>query len=126
MFIIWTVANYYWSKWSMNYQLVIKIPYLFVISLVYTIYIGTTIATVIATNNTSFEQQKHLVIGKDIVDKYIIKENIFQFDTIQELIQQQPDKESNNSEPITDLPIIDSPCKSSCPPNYKLCLYICE
>ncbi|HEU4482775.1 MAG TPA: hypothetical protein VFR65_06945 [Nitrososphaeraceae archaeon] len=40
--------------------------------------------------------------------------------------QKDPDGESDENEPNTDLPIIDSPCKSSCPPNYKLCLYICE
>ena len=40
--------------------------------------------------------------------------------------QKDPDGELDENEPNTDLPIIDSPCKSSCPPNYKLCLYICE
>ncbi len=40
--------------------------------------------------------------------------------------QKDLDGESDENEPNTDLPIIDSPCKSSCPPNYKLCLYICE
>ena len=43
-----------------------------------------------------------------------------------EQLQKRPDGESNENEPITDLPIIDSLCKSSCPPNYKLCLYICK
>ena len=37
----------------------------------------------------------------------------------------QQDQESDGNEPITDLPVIDSPCKSSCPPNYKLCSYMC-
>ena len=37
----------------------------------------------------------------------------------------QQDRESDGNEPITDLPVIDSPCKSSCPPNYKLCSYMC-
>ena len=37
----------------------------------------------------------------------------------------QQDGESDENEPITDLPVIDSPCKSSCPPNYKLCSYMC-
>jgi hypothetical protein len=43
-----------------------------------------------------------------------------------EQLQKRPDGESDENEPNTDLPIIDSPCKSSCPPNYKLCLYICK
>jgi len=37
----------------------------------------------------------------------------------------QQDGELDENEPITDLPVIDSPCKSSCPPNFKLCIYIC-
>ncbi len=37
----------------------------------------------------------------------------------------QQDGESDKNEPITDLPVINSPCKSSCPPNYKLCSYMC-
>ena len=37
----------------------------------------------------------------------------------------QQDGESDENEPITDLPVIDSPCKSACPPNYKLCSYMC-
>jgi hypothetical protein len=40
--------------------------------------------------------------------------------------QQEPDGEPKENEPNTDLPIIDSPCKSSCPPNYELCLFICD
>jgi len=37
----------------------------------------------------------------------------------------QQDGELDENEPITDLPVIDSPCKSNCPPNFKLCIYIC-
>ena len=37
----------------------------------------------------------------------------------------QQDGESDENEPITDLPVIDSPCKSACPPNYKMCIYMC-
>ena len=39
-----------------------------------------------------------------------------------EQLQKWPDGESDENEPITHLPINDSFCKSSCPPNYKLCL----
>jgi hypothetical protein len=41
----------------------------------------------------------------------------------QQLQQQRPDRESDENEPITDLPIIDSPCKSCCQPIYELCMY---
>jgi hypothetical protein len=115
----------------MNHYSVIIIPCFFVITLVYAIStVATTTATAIATTNILIEQQ-HLIIIKNIVDKYVTEEeSIFQFDTtIQTMVQQlqqRPDGESDENEPITDLPIIDSPCKSSCPPNYKLCLYICE
>ncbi len=37
----------------------------------------------------------------------------------------QQDGELDENEPITDLPVIDSPCKSICPPNFKLCIYMC-
>jgi hypothetical protein len=37
----------------------------------------------------------------------------------------QQDGESDENEPITDLPVIDTPCKSACPPNYKMCIYTC-
>jgi hypothetical protein len=37
----------------------------------------------------------------------------------------QEDRESDENEPITDLPVIDSPCKSNCPPTFELCIYMC-
>lgn len=114
----------------MNHNSVITIPCFFVITFVYAISTATAIAAV-TTTSIPMEQQQHLVISKNIVDRYITKEesSIFQFDIIQTMaqqLQQRPDGESDENEPITDLPIIDSPCKSSCPPNYKLCLYICD
>ena len=42
------------------------------------------------------------------------------------MAQLHPDRESDENEPTTDLPNIDSPCQSACPPNYKICLYICN
>ena len=50
-----------------------------------------------------------------------ISDKINLADTI--LVQQ--DGELDENEPITDLPVIDSPCKSNCPPNFKLCIYMC-
>ena len=53
-----------------------------------------------------------------------IPDRIYLANTIQTMLVQQ-DGELDKNEPITDLPIIDSPCKSSCPPNFKLCIYMC-
>ena len=37
----------------------------------------------------------------------------------------QDNGELEENEPITDLPVIDSPCKSNCPPTFELCIYMC-
>ncbi len=103
MFNIGKVVNYYQSRISYSS---ITIPGFFVVmTLVYIIFTVTTNitaagATAIATSSTTSIPIEQL--------------------------QKRPDGESDENEPITDLPIIDSPCKSSCPPTYKLCLYICE
>ena len=56
-------------------------------------------------------------------NNYIL-DRIFLANTNQTTAVQQ-DGELEENEPITDLPVIDSPCKSSCPPNFKLCIYMC-
>ena len=33
--------------------------------------------------------------------------------------------ELDENEPITDLPVIDSPCQSPCPPTAEMCIYMC-
>ena len=38
----------------------------------------------------------------------------------------QQDGESDENEPITDLPVIDSPCKSACPPTAEMCIFMCK
>ena len=53
-----------------------------------------------------------------------ISDRIFLANTNQITAVQQ-DGESDENEPITDLPVIDSPCKSNCPPTFKLCIYMC-
>jgi hypothetical protein len=53
-----------------------------------------------------------------------ISDRIFLANTNQITAVQQ-DGELEEKEPITDLPVIDSPCKSNCPPNFKLCIYMC-
>ena len=56
-------------------------------------------------------------------NNYIL-DRIFLANTNQTTAVQQ-DGELEENEPITDLPVIDSPCKSNCPPNFKLCIYMC-
>lgn len=51
-------------------------------------------------------------------------DRIYLVNAIQKMSVQQ-DGELNGNEPITDLPVIDSPCKSNCPPTFKLCIYMC-
>lgn len=89
-------------------QSVIAIP--FVITFVYALTLTNEYNNVMGDNNS---------------DSYI-SQGIFLANTIPTTAVVQQARESDENEPITDLPIIDSPCKSSCPPNYKLCLYICE
>ena len=56
-------------------------------------------------------------------NNYIL-DRIFLANTNQTTAVQQ-DGELEENEPITDLPVIDSPCKSNCPPNFQLCVYVC-
>ena len=56
-------------------------------------------------------------------NNYIL-DRIFLANTNQTTAVQQGGELEEN-EPITDLPVIDSPCKSNCPPNFKLCIYMC-
>jgi hypothetical protein len=56
-------------------------------------------------------------------NNYIL-DRIFLANTNQTTAVQQ-DGELEENEPITDLPVIDFPCKSNCPPNFKLCIYMC-
>ena len=54
-----------------------------------------------------------------------ISDRIYIANTIQTMSVQQ-DKESDENEPITDLPVIDTPCKSPCPPSAEMCIYMCK
>ena len=67
--------------------------------------------------------EQHFIFGEENCSNSIC-ERIGLHYSIQTTTVQQ-DGESDENEPITDLPVIDSPCKSSCPPNYKLCSYMC-
>ena len=87
-------------------QSVITIP--FVITFVYALTLTNEYNNVMGDNNS---------------DSFI-SQGIFLDNTIQTIAVQQ-DRESDENEPITDLPVIDSPCKSNCPPIFKLCIYMC-
>lgn len=68
--------------------------------------------------------EQHFIFGEENYTNSI-SERISLPYSIQTTTTVQQDGESDENEPITDLPVIDSPCKSSCPPNYKLCSYMC-
>ena len=70
--------------------------------------------------------EQYIVFGEENSTNSISERIILPY-TIQKTttIAVQQDGESDENEPITDLPVIDSPCKSACPPNYKMCIYMC-
>ncbi|HEX7141785.1 MAG TPA: hypothetical protein VF222_04840 [Nitrososphaeraceae archaeon] len=70
--------------------------------------------------------EQYIVFGEENSTNSISERIILPY-TIQKTttIAVQQDGESDENEPITDLPVIDSPCKSACPPNYKMCIYTC-
>ncbi|MGZ5471132.1 MAG: hypothetical protein ACXWE0_05625 [Nitrososphaeraceae archaeon] len=71
--------------------------------------------------------EKYIVFGEENSSTNSISERIILPYTIQTTTTAvQQDGEADENEPITDLPVIDTPCKSPCPPNYKLCIYTCE
>jgi hypothetical protein len=105
MFNIGKVVNYY--QRGMNHHSIITISCFFVV--IISVYAISTIIT------TTTIDAAVIAITTSITTSMPIEQ-----------LQKRPNGESDENEPITDLPIIDSPCKSSCSPNYKLCLYICK
>ena len=67
--------------------------------------------------------EQHFIFGEENCSNSICERISLPYSIQTTTVQQ--DGESDENEPITDLPVIDSPCKSSCPPNYKLCSYMC-
>ena len=93
----------------MKNQSVIAIP--FVMTFIYALTLPT---------------EQYIVFGEENSSTNSISERIILPYTIQTTTTAvQQDGESDENEPITDLPVIDTPCKSPCPPNYKLCIYTC-
>ena len=67
------------------------------------------------------------------IDQYIVGaeqpgssllERTFLLNTIHRTTLQQVG-ELDENEPITDLPVIDSPCQSPCLPTAEMCIYMC-
>ena len=69
--------------------------------------------------------EQHFIFGEENCSNSISERISLPYSIQTTTTTVQQDGESDENEPITDLPVIDSPCKSSCPPNYKLCSYMC-
>ncbi len=69
--------------------------------------------------------EQYIVLGEENSSNSISERIILPYTIQTTTTVVQQDGESDENEPITDLPVIDSPCKSACPPNYKLCIYTC-
>jgi len=91
-------------------QSVIAIP--FVITFVYALTLPNVYNNVMGDNNS---------------DSYI-SQGIFLANAIPTTTTTavQQDRESDENEPITNLPVIDTPCKSPCPPSAEMCIYMCK
>jgi hypothetical protein len=92
-------------------QSVIAIP--FVMTFIYALTLSTEQYIVFGGENSSTNS-----ISERIILPYTIQT------TITTAVQQ--DGESEENEPITDLPVIDTPCKSPCPPTAEMCIFMCK
>ena len=72
--------------------------------------------------------EQYIVFGEEKSSSNSISERIILPYTIQTTITTavQQDGESEENEPITDLPVIDTPCKSPCPPTAEMCIFMCK
>ena len=72
--------------------------------------------------------EQYIVFGEEKSSSNFISERIILPYTIQTTITTavQQDGESEEKEPITDLPVIDTPCKSPCPPTAEMCIFMCK
>ena len=108
----------------MKNHLFIIFSYLLVLMLI--LVNSTPIA--IGSNNPTLDildSHKNFIFNKGIVPMFL-EFGDYHSSVIYAVEQLPPDRESDENEPTTDLPIIDSPCQSSCPPNYKICIYVCN
>jgi hypothetical protein len=96
-------------------QSVIAIP--FVMTFIYALTLPTEQYIVFGGENSSSN-----FISERIILPYTLPYTIQT--TITTEVQQ--DGESEENEPITDLPVIDTPCKSPCPPTAEMCIFMCK
>ncbi len=76
----------------------------------------------------TFPSEQYIVFGEENSSSNSISERIILPYTIQTTTTTavQQDGESDENEPITDLPVIDTPCKSPCPPTAEMCIFMCK
>lgn len=72
--------------------------------------------------------EQYIVFGEEKSSSNSLSERIILPYTIQTttITAVQQDGESEENEPITDLPVIDTPCKSPCPPTAEMCIFMCK
>jgi hypothetical protein len=70
--------------------------------------------------------EQYIVFGEENSNSNSISERVILPYPIQTTTTVQQDGESNENEPITDLPVIDTPCKSPCPPTAEMCIFMCK
>ncbi|HEX7141780.1 MAG TPA: hypothetical protein VF222_04815 [Nitrososphaeraceae archaeon] len=93
-------------------QLVIAIP--FVMTFIYALTLPIEQYIVFGEENST----------NSISERIILPYTIQTTTTTTTAVQQ--DGESDENEPITDLPVIDTPCKSPCPPTAEMCIFMCK
>ncbi len=68
--------------------------------------------------------EQHFIFGEENCSNSICERISLPY-SIQTTTTIQQDGESDENEPITDLPVIDSPCQSPCLPTAEMCIYMC-
>jgi hypothetical protein len=108
----------------MKNHLFIMITYLLLLML---IFLNSNSIVFGSTNSTKVIWDDHPnLIFKRSIDPVFLESGVYHSSLMNGMVHPPPDRESDENEPTTDLPIIDSPCQSSCPPNYKICIFICN
>ena len=70
--------------------------------------------------------EQYIVFGEENSTNSISERIILPYTIQTTTTAVQPDGESDENEPITDLPVIDTPCKSPCPPTAEMCIFMCK
>ena len=70
--------------------------------------------------------EQYIVFGEENSTNSITERTILPYTIQTTTTAVQQDGESDENEPITDLPVIDTPCKSPCPPTAEMCIFMCK